>query len=254
GLVGRAAISEIPLTTKIAGRLTPASSIAHPATAAGNVSAIYVNVGQSVKAGDRLFSVVRDDLSGSFVPAVATARISGIVSSISVKADALVKSGDSGVTIIDGRTLYLKALLSDKDAMSVEIGAKVEAAATGGTSLSGVLIARSPEPDYQTGLFTATIEFSAVPGAFPGQYVTAELRIGAARGIFVQQELLQRMYGRYQLWIVDAQGLLESRRVSIGAIYGDRVLITEGLAAGDRLLLKRTGREKAGQSATGSGS
>lgn len=244
--VGRVAVTEIPLTTKVGGRLEPANTVSHPANASGVVQSIFVKVGQKVAAGDRLFSVDRNSLTGSFVPAVVAARIAGVVSSISVRVNRSVKDGDAGVVVIDTGAYYLSALLSDKDALAVREGTEVAATAAGGLALRGTIVSRSPEPDYDTGLFTLTVSFPYVPAAHLGQFATVDLPLGTVRGIFLQQNLLQRQYGRYQVWVVDDRNALESRRVTIGAFYGDQVLIKEGLKEGERYLLKRTGSEKAG--------
>lgn len=251
---GRVAVTDFPLSTKVAGRLTPANTVAHTASANGIVRTVFVKVGQRVGVGDRLFSVERDDLSGSYMPAIVTARIAGIVSAMAVKADGQVRGGDPGIVIIDTSSYFVTALLSDKDAMSVREGTEITAAVVGGSILQGRILARSPEPDYRTGLFTLTIGFPDSRDAYPGQFATVEVPLGTVRGIFLQQDLLQRVYGRYQVWVVDAADLLEARRVTIGAIYGDQVLIEEGLAVGERILLKRTGKEKAGSPAAGPGS
>ncbi|OHE59192.1 MAG: hypothetical protein A2Y36_13330 [Treponema sp. GWA1_62_8] len=244
-------MTEIPLTTRVGGRLIPANSVQHAVSANGIVRSVFVKPGQEVRAGDPLFSVERDDLSGSYVPALVAARIPGTVSSVSVKPNATVRSGDQGVTVIDSSELYLEAYLSDKDALSLRAGTEVIATVAGGLELKGVIHSRSPEPDYSTGLFTLTLRFPGTGGAPLGQFATAELPLGKLRGIFLQQDLLQRMYGRYQVWTVDSANLLQSRRVTIGAIYGNQVLIEDGLRPGELILLKRTGKEKAGDPVEG---
>jgi multidrug efflux pump subunit AcrA (membrane-fusion protein) len=238
--------SEIALTTRVGGRLTPANTVNHTTSAAGVVKDIFVRVGQRVTAGERLFTVERDDLTGSYVPVLATARISGLVSSVAIKPNAAVRNGDQAVAIIDTSAFYLSALISDKDARSIPAGQTVQATVSSGPSIRGTVQAISPEPDYQTGLFTIDFRFTDVPLTALGQFSTVELPIGTVQGIFVSQSLLQRTYGRYQLWIVNGDNRLEARLVTIGAIYGDQVLIQDGLQAGERILLRRTGRERAG--------
>ena len=239
-------MGEIALTTKVGGRLTPAATVAHTAPANGIVRSIFVSAGQYVRAGDRLFNVERDDLSGSYVPAVVTARVSGMVSAIAVKPNGAIKNGEAGVSIIDPGVLYLNALVSDKDANALREGVPVTATAPNGQVLQGSIKSRPPEPDYATGLFTVGFEFPNVPATLLGQFATVDLPLGRLRGIFLPQDALMRMYGRYQVWIIDSEQKLQERRVTIGAIYGTQVEIKEGLAVGETILLKRTGRERAG--------
>ncbi len=239
-------MGEIALTTKVGGRLTPAATVAHTSPANGIVRSVFVSPGQYVRAGDRLFNVERDDLSGSYVPAVVTARVNGMVSAIAVKPNSAVKNGEAGVSIIDPGVLYLNALVSDKDANALREGIPVTAAAPNGQVLQGSIKSRPPEPDYATGLFTVGFEFPGAPAALLGQFATVDLPLGRLRGIFLPQDALNRMYGRYQVWIIDSEQKLQERRVTIGAIYGTQVEIKEGLAVGETILLKRTGRERAG--------
>ena len=249
--VGMVRTTQIPLTTKVGGRLSPANTVVHQVTANGIVKSIFVRVGQAVKTGDRLFSVERDDLAGSYVPATVFARIDGTVSSIPVKARATVKTGEQGVVVIDTASYLLDALVSDKDALALVEGTEVIATVVGGAILKGNIRSRSPEPDYATGLYTVSFSFPFSREAAPGQFATVELTVGRIRGIFLKQELLRRMYGRYQVWVVDAENKLEDRRVTIGAIYGTQVLILDGLKPGERVLLKLTGKESAGAAVEG---
>jgi len=53
------------------------------------------------------------------------------------------------------------------------------------------------------------------------------------------------------VWVVDAENKLEDRRVTIGAIYGNQVLILDGLKPGERVLLKLNGKESAGTTVEG---
>jgi len=249
--VGMVRMTQIPLTTKVGGRLTPANTVVHQVTANGIVKAVFVRVGQAVKTGDRLFSVERDDLAGSYVPATVVARIDGTVSSIPIRTGATVKTGEQGVVLIDTGSYLLDALVSDKDALSLGEGTQVSATVVGGAILKGSIRSRSPEPDYTTGLYTVSFAFPFSREVAPGQFATVELTVGRIRGIFLKQELLRRMYGRYQVWVVDADNKLEDRRVTIGAIYGNQVLILDGLKPGERVLLKLTGKENAGTAVEG---
>ncbi len=249
--VGMVRMTQIPLTTKVGGRLSPANSIVHQVTANGQIKAVFVRVGQAVKIGDRLFSVERDDLAGSYVPAMVVARIDGTVSSVLVKIGATVRTGEQGAVVIDTGSFILDALVSDKDALSLGEGTEVSATVVGGASLQGSIRSRSPEPDYATGLYTVSFAFPASRAVAPGQFATVELTVGRSRGIFLKQELLRRMYGRYQVWVVDTENKLEDRRVTIGAIYGNQVLILDGLKPGERVLLKLTGKESAGTAVEG---
>lgn len=246
GPVAVAAVEERVVTAPVAGRLRPANAITHTATASGTVASVDVRVGQAVRAGQQLLTIQRDATAGSFRPVVVTSRITGTVSSIAVKEANDVRDGQDAVTVIDTSALELTAAMSDKDAFRVQPGLQVTARTNGGTELSGVLETRSPEPDYTTGLYTATFRFSATPQARPGQFVVVDVPVETASGIFIPQDLLVRRYGRFFVWVLAEDDTLNARPVVPGPTFGAEVLIQEGLEPGDRYPRRLTGRERDG--------
>lgn len=252
-LVGTAEISERAVTTTAAGRLRPEAAVSHPAATAGVVTSVSAAVGRSVRAGAQLFTVEREDAVGRFVPHVVRARIDGVVAEVLVRENNEIRAGENGVTIIDTSALVLTALVSDKDAFRLRVGTEVEGAVVGGSAVRGTLASLTPEPDYQTGLFTITVRFPAASGVHAGQFVTVELPVETERGIFLRQDQLFRRYGRFFVWIVTEENTLQSREVVTGQAYGEMILIREGLAPGDRYLRELTGRERDGMPAAGPG-
>lgn len=229
------------------GRLRPKIRIEHQPTVSGIVLEVFVRQAQYVSRGQDLFSIERDDAAGSFKAAVVTARISGIVSEISIQPRDEVDPGQRGVMIIGTGGFELQATISDKDAFKVAVGDDVIGNTVDGVELSGTLTGRSVEPDYSTGLFTLTFEFPNGETADVGEFVMVDLPVDRTTGIFLPRELLVRRYGQFFLWVVDEDNLLEIREVKTGKVIGDEVLITEGLSVGERYLTRLTGREKEGE-------
>jgi multidrug efflux pump subunit AcrA (membrane-fusion protein) len=252
-LVGTVEISERAVTTTTAGRLRPAATVSHPAATAGVVTSVSAVVGRSVRAGTPLFTVEREDAVGRFVPHVVRARIDGVVAEVLVRENNEIRAGENGVTLIDTSSLVLTALVSDKDAFRLRVGSEVEGAAAGGPAVRGTLASLTPEPDYQTGLFTITVRFPASSGLHAGQFVTVELPIETERGIFLRQDQLFRRYGRFFVWIVTEENTLQAREVTTGPAYGEMILIRGGLVPGDRYLRELTGREREGMPVAGTG-
>jgi multidrug efflux pump subunit AcrA (membrane-fusion protein) len=228
------------------GRLKPKIRVEHQATAAGIVIDVYVRPAQEVAPGQNLFSIERDSSAGSFRPAVVTSRIAGIVSKISVQAKDKIAVGQNSVTVIGTGGYILEATISDKDAFKVRIGEEITGHTADDVTLRGRLTGRSVEPDYDTGLFFLTFEFPEGQDTHVGEFVMVDLPVDRTLGIFVSRELLVRRYGKFFLWIVNDENLLEIREVATGAVIGDEVHILEGIAEGDRYLTRLTGREKEG--------
>jgi multidrug efflux pump subunit AcrA (membrane-fusion protein) len=252
-LVATAAVSERSHTISVGGRLEPLVRVEHQVTAAGTVLGVNVTEGQTVVEGQPLFSISKDELTGKYLPVQVSARVAGLVSAVAIRAEDEVSSGQAGVTVIGGSGYKLKATVSDKDAFKIEVGQPVVGRTPGGLELPGVLVYRSLEPDYVTGLFQLSFEFPDGQKTHVGEYLLIDLPVDSSRGIFVPRELVVRRYGRYYIWVVGAGDRLEAREVRLGEAFGEQVLILRGLAAGERYLTLLTGREKEGQAVGGRG-
>lgn len=249
--VGVVEIAERVYNTTVSGRIRPANTVNHPATVTGIVSAVHAVVGQSVRAGEALFSIDRDEVAGAYAPVIIRARMGGVVSAVNVRRDNEVRSGENGVSVIDNSEYLLTTQVSDKDAFNVPVGRSVTAVLGSGATTGGVLLGRSPEPDYQTGLFDLTFRFGGGPSVFPGAFVTVDLPVETVRGLFIPQNLLVRRYGRFYVWSVTEENTLRMQEVTTGRTHEDEIQITAGLRPGDRILLQRRGNEREGMPVPG---
>ncbi len=234
-------------TISVGGRLQPISNIAHRITTGGYIKSVDVKEGQWVEAGQELFTIERkDDVLNLYVPAAVTARISGRISKVVIRAEDEVSSGQAAVVIIGTAGYVLEANVSDKDAFKIGIGRWISARTTAGAVIRGILASRSQEPDYATGLFVLTFEFPANQRTHVGEFVIIELPVDQIQGIFVPREVAVRRYGKHFVWVVKEDRTLEAREVQLGATYGDMVQVTEGLNSGERYLTRLSGRERDG--------
>lgn len=232
----------------VAGRLEPARRIGHTVGIAGFVEAIHVRVGDRVAEGQALVTVSRDAPGESYRPLVVASRIAGRVSEIQLMAGAEVRSGAAAVTVIDDSEYRLVAALSDKDAFRVAgMGkATVTVHSADGVGLRGSLLSVSAEPDYATGLFSATIGFASQAGARIGMVLFMDLPVEVVSGQFVRQALIVRRFGRSVMWVVGADDKLRQVPVTPGRPYGEDIQITAGLEPGTRYPARLTGYEKDG--------
>jgi len=242
-------------TVSVGGRLQPKSRIVHKTYHAGIIRSVAVEEGDFVEEGQELFSSGRkDDVEKRYEPFVVTARISGWVTEVLIQSDDETGDSEPAVTIIGTEGYALQAYISDKDASKVQLGQQVIAHTTGGDEIHGVLVNRSREPDYNTGLFTLTFHFTDRQQGHIGEFVIIDLPVDRATGIFVQREIITRRYGKYFIWVVNGAEELEAREVELGPVYGDFVRIEQGLQAGDRFLVRLTGREREGSKINTQGS
>jgi len=242
-----AQVSEQIRSITVGGRLEPQSRIVHKISTGGFVQSISVREGQLVEAGEELLKVRRkDDVMELYKPVPLNARISGRVSEVLVQPEAEVGAGESAVVILDTTAYVLQANVSDKDAFRIDVGQQVTGRTAGGTPIRGVLLSRSPEPDYSTGLFELTFRFPDSQRVGIGEFVLIDLPVDRHRGLFVPRDAVVRRYGKYFLWIVNESRNLEAREVTPGQVFGDLVAIGEGLEPGERYLKVLTGREREG--------
>jgi multidrug efflux pump subunit AcrA (membrane-fusion protein) len=224
----------------------------HMISSEGFVQSISVQEGQLVQAGQELLTVKRkDDVLNLYKPVPLVARISGRVSEVLVQVEAEVSPGDPAVVVLGTDRYVLKANVSDKDAFRIDVGQQVTGRTSAGTPVRGVLSSRSPEPDYSTGLFELTFQFPNSQNVSVGEFVLIDLPIDRVRGLFVPRDAVVRRYGSYYLWIVSESDVLQARQVTLGPVFGDLVLITDGLKAGERYLRRLSGREREGQTLGG---
>jgi multidrug efflux pump subunit AcrA (membrane-fusion protein) len=240
-------ISQQSHSITVGGRLEPQSRIVHKTSSSGYIQSVRVREGQLVQAGEELLSIKRkDDVMELYKPVPLTARISGRVSEVLVQVEAEVSAGESAVVILGTEGCVLKANVSDKDAFRIDIGQPVSGLTAGGTKISGVLLSRSQEPDYSTGLFELTFQFPNSQKVDVGEFVLIDLPLDRVRGMFVPRDAVVRRYGKFFLWVVNDSRALEAREVVLGPVFGDLVLISDGLQPGERYLRRLTGREREG--------
>jgi multidrug efflux pump subunit AcrA (membrane-fusion protein) len=181
-----------------------------------------------------------------YKPAIVTARISGWISEVLVQPEDDVSDAEPAVVIIGTEGYELEASISDKDAFKVRIGQEVSAHTAEGRKIIGVLVNRSQEPDYTTGLFSLTFHFPNNQRTYVGEFVIIDLPVDRSKGIFIKRDLIIRRYGTYFLWVVGDDQILEAREVVLGPTYDEMVRIDQGLSEGERYLIRLTGREKGG--------
>lgn len=86
-----------------------------------------------------------------------------------------------------------------------------------------------------------------VAGLMPGQYVRAQVTSGAAQPVLlVPDKAIGTDQGRRFVLVVDAFGKVEYRPVGIGAAQGSDRIVTEGLKAGEQVIVSGLMRVRPG--------
>lgn len=171
--------------------------------------------------------------------------IDGFIESRMVSTGEYVKVGTPLFRIVDDRTIRLLGEVPEFYAASLKIGLPVELAVDGrpGTIYRGTLKRISPASN-------AANRAIQVEGNFPN--VKRELKSGffgkAAiilrvdpNGVCIPKQAVVTFAGIEKVFVIDNNAAKE-RRVKLGENLGDRVEIVEGISAGDRVAVSRTGK------------
>lgn len=114
---------------------------------------------------------------------------------------------------------------------------------------AGKLLFSDISVDRSTGQVTLRGEFPNPDNVLlPGMYVRVVTPAGVdPQALFVPQQAVQRgTDGQARLMLVDAQGIVQERIVSTGAMLGPDWQITQGLKAGEQVVVERVDKLSAG--------
>jgi len=171
--------------------------------------------------------------------------IDGFIESRMVSTGEYVKVGTPLFRIVDDRTIRLLGEVPEFYAESLAAGLPVELSVDGrpGKTYRGTLKRISPASN-------AANRAIQVEGGFPN--AARELKSGffgkAAillrvdpNGVSVPKQAVVTFAGVEKVFVIDNNAARE-RRVKLGQDLGDRIEIVEGIAAGDRVAVSRTGK------------
>lgn len=94
--------------------------------------------------------------------------------------------------------------------------------------------------DETTGSVTLRAQVPNPAGILlPGLFVRAELNLGKKDALLIPQRAATRTPdGGLIAWVVDADNTAQSRPIRVGAAYQDSWIVTDGLSAGDRVIVE----------------
>lgn len=154
----------------------------------------------------------------------------------------VVAAGQELLVVSDLNRLRLIASLGEQHLPAIRSGAsaRIELAALPGRIFSGKVDRIGEEMDPQTRTAEVWITIAAAGQALkPEGYANVEILTGATRpGIFIPSEAVQDVGGSPAVFVQTGPGRFTVRPISPGERFLDRVEIRQGLAAGDRIVVK----------------
>ena len=96
------------------------------------------------------------------------------------------------------------------------------------------------EVDPKTGTIQIAVNFPNPKLTLrPGQYATARAEIQTIpNALLIPQQAVSELQGGDQVAVVNADGKAEIRAVKVGPVYGRLIVVTEGLKAGEKVIVE----------------
>ncbi|MDK2013200.1 MULTISPECIES: efflux RND transporter periplasmic adaptor subunit [unclassified Deinococcus] len=186
------------------------------------------------------------------------APMSGVVSTVTATEGAVVTSGASILTLIDDTTLNLPVQIDETEIAGVKVGQRADVTldAFDGQTFSGKVVRVSPGATQSSGIsvFTATVQLTNPDGQLrAGMTAEAEIVQSEAQGLLIPSKAVQTVRSRSYVQTPAAAPGAEPERVRVetGATDGTNTIVTDGLSAGQEVVVPGAAR-RAGTSGTGS--
>lgn len=168
------------------------------------------------------------------------APISGYVIEKNIEPAQMVKPGMTLYRVADLTTVWINADIYEYELPLVKVGQK--AAVTGGANPGRVFDATVDfiyaYSNNKTRTTTARLVMDNRDGLFkPDTYVNAEIKVDQGKRLMAPARAVFDTGKRQYVFIEAAEGHFIPRRVQIGAKVGDLVIVNEGLAEGEKVVV-----------------
>jgi RND family efflux transporter MFP subunit len=168
----------------------------------------------------------------------------GVVLARLAQPDELVQGGQPVLVLGDTSTGWVvKTALADRDAVRVDLGGAAEVTfdAFPGRSFPGKVTRIAAASDPMTGTFEVEIDVSASGARFArglvGKVTLDLVSAGTASTLIPVSALVEADGAAATVYVLDAQATAARRKqVTVGAIVGDRVIVSAGLEPGERVI------------------
>lgn len=170
---------------------------------------------------------------------VIAAPFSGVVAQVQPEVGEVVAPGGPVARIVDLDPVNVTVSISDRDVMSIRPGMEVTVTADARPdAVRGKVVSVDPAADLRTRTFTAKIEVPNPDGALlPGMIASVRLaRTVGRNAIVLPQDALVTQLDGIGVFL-DQGGVARWRPVKVGAVVHDQVIIEDGLADGEKVIV-----------------
>ena len=244
------ALGTITNDVTLTGTVLAKPAVAVPATAVGEVTAVWEKEGANLDKGDPVLTLtsesVDDDGDVAKKSVVVTAPADGVLSSLVALPGQSFAIGDSVGQIAPPTFVVTGSLAPDQLYRLVDDPSSAEVAITNGPApftcrhleiTSPLEGAVDGSGDTATSGPTVTCSVPSKVRVFPGLAAKITIAGGSADGVLVvPTTAVEGATGTGSVYLVSADGTNEKHEVTVGLNDGKNVEITAGLEAGDRIL------------------
>ncbi len=178
----------------------------------------------------------------------------GRVAAVQVATGDSVSAGDTVAVVVGGKAVTVTASVSESQVGRIRAGQAVrvttpgsDAAATG--TVTAVGLVGDSSSGSATYPVTIVVESPEIP--LPaGSRAMVAITVGTAEDVVTVPVSAVRRTGESAVVRVERNGAIADQRVTLGAVGATRVAVTEGVSAGDRVVLADLGQSITGASDT----
>lgn len=182
--------------------------------------------------------------SGTGGQFAVTAPFPGVIVARDASLGEMATPSDQLFTVADLSEVWIELDVFERDLTRVAVGqaVMVRTAAYPGRSFPGRIVYLGAVLEPETRTVDARVEIPNSGGALkPGMFANAVIQVGGggAATLVVPQDAVQELEGRTVVFVIGARpGEFRAVPVEVGeAIEGDRVVITSGLSANQRIVV-----------------
>lgn len=169
------------------------------------------------------------------------APVSGLIISRAVTRGQIVQPGAELFRMVRDGRLELNAQAPEAELPLIRAGMPAVVTSAEAGEVSGTVRIVTPEVDPQTRLGVARITLSPGSGLRPGMFARAVIDVGARPGLTVPSAAVVYREGKAGVYLIGPNDVVRFQPVIPGARNGDDVIVTSGLAAGQRVVVRGAG-------------
>lgn len=207
----------------------------------GVVMKVEKPLGTPVKRGDALLRVQHTDPVYQYAPVVVRSPVNGVMGSLDVTLGARVAKGQKLATVTDPERLRLVIEVVAADLSLVSKGLKGEFKRPGNEEpIAATVTGVSPFVDPGAGTATAelVVEGKQALALLPGLVGRVFFKVREHHGVQLTEEAIVHRGKETFVRMVDEKGIARLKPITLGPMRQGAVEVTEGLATGDKIIVR----------------